>query len=273
MYKLLGLLCVWALIALAHGKVHPNVLIHRIMGGREINIEDAPHQVAIYMISENNAMFVCGGSIVSEFYILTAAHCQADPNQFPNPRYLINAGTNNMQEMGQIVNVTMVTPHPNYDKTRHILDIMVLKLDKALTFNDQVQPIQLPRSGFEVPENEDLMVSGWGKISYHAPDPSFDLLAVTVPNRNAEVCINAYRTISIELDAEVIICAGSPQGGKDACKGDSGGPLVYRDPDTAKPILAGVVSMGEECGLAEFPGVYTKVAKALEFITNITGPL
>lgn len=84
-----------------------------------------------------------------------------------------------------------------------------------------------------------------------------------VPIVNQKKCARAYQNVGTITDR--MICAGYDKGGRDACQGDSGGPLVAND------VLIGVVSWGQGCAMANFPGVYSRVATVRNWINEYTG--
>jgi len=123
-----------------------------------------------------------------------------------------------------------------------------------------VQPIAL--TSVEPPAGALAVVTGWGRLTPGGLLPS-QLQAVEVNITSREACNSAYAQyggITVNM-----ICAGVPQGGKDACQGDSGGPLVVDDE------VVGIVSWGLSCALADYPGVYSNVATLRSFVTNTTG--
>ena len=123
-----------------------------------------------------------------------------------------------------------------------------------------VQPIAL--TSVEPPAGALAVVTGWGRLTPGGLLPS-QLQAVEVNITSREACNSAYAQyggITVNM-----ICAGVPQGGKDACQGDSGGPLVVDDE------VVGIVSWGLSCALADYPGVYSNVATLKDFVTNVTG--
>ena len=112
-----------------------------------------------------------------------------------------------------------------------------------------------------------MVVTGWGSTS-SGGSTSEDLLKVTVTMQYPNSCVDS----SLYTDSEItdnMLCAGVPEGGQDACQGDSGGPLIVYDNDQA--WLAGIVSWGQGCGLADYPGVYTRVAKFDRWIRDQIG--
>jgi len=145
----------------------------------------------------------------------------------------------------------------------HIFPVEPLK---NFSFSFQVDPpftygtIPLPPA--EPPAGAPATTLGWGTTT---PGGSLSpvLLAVNVTITDRAACNDAYANyggITVNM-----ICAGVPEGGKDACQGDSGGPLVVGG------ALVGIVSWGVSCALADFPGVYSNVFTLKSFITEQTG--
>merc|ERR1712168_963649 len=124
-----------------------------------------------------------------------------------------------------------------------------------------VQPACLPQKTQQWDDDVMFLVSGWGAVREggRAPDT---LQQVMVPHFNHDKCakILAYRN----RIPDTVICAGYPEGGKDSCQGDSGGPLVTLI--DGEWTLAGVVSWGIGCARRGKPGVYTDVAKYIDWI-------
>jgi len=142
-----------------------------------------------------------------------------------------------------------------------------LKLDSPLELNDDVQPACLPSADYlSATETEArCFTSGWGTLS-SGGSATNNLQYVRVPAITNAQCNAAYGG-SI---TDTMICAGYPGvGGKDACQGDSGGPFVCNDNGNA--VIAGVVSWGNGCALADYPGVYARTTSALSWIQNSMG--
>merc|ERR1711963_1204781 len=140
--------------------------------------------------------------------------------------------------------------------------------DSPLTLNNDVQPACLPSSTsyLDVSSTEEsCFTSGWGTLS--SGGSSTDTLQyVQVPAITNDQCNNAYGG-SI---TDAMICAGYPGiGEKDACQGDSGGPFVCNE--GGKAVIAGVVSWGNGCALADYPGVYARTTYVLDWIKSQMG--
>ncbi|GAB0089514.1 hypothetical protein DMENIID0001_040680 [Sergentomyia squamirostris] len=237
----------------------------RIVGGLPEDILDFPYLVAIL---DRNGHF-CGGSLLNFNTVLTAAHCFNDILDRLLEILLMNiftvrAGSSNHDTGGYTVGVSRIIVHPKYNILNYDYDVAILKLKSFLPSDDaRIKYIRLPNEGFVIPDNETILVSGWGVLWENGPKPS-QLEAVDVDQISNDICQEKYDEINKKI-TERMMCAGDlGQGGKDACQGDSGGPAIYNF------TLVGVVSWGEGCGEADYPGVYAKVANPdiLNWIDN-----
>merc|ERR1711971_1207103 len=199
----------------------------------------------------------CGGALVSDRYVVTAAHCTN--GQSPSGLKVYVGGTS-LAAMNEstsfIINVKSIMQHPNYDSSNIANDISILELDSAVDLYSYptIKPICLPAQGATFP-NEQATVSGWGTLSSGGSSPStLHEVDVTVFADGNCGEMNQYMTPDM-------LCAGLMEGGKDACQGDSGGPLFISDPanNNAKTLI-GAVSWGFGCANPGQLGIYVEVA-------------
>jgi trypsin len=204
----------------------------------------------------------CAGTLIAADMVLTAAHCEGSP--FTN-RVLVNsltayddirAGRASMPDGAMAVQTESQTPHPDYNSNSEENDYMLVKLQAAVP-NAQVVTLNF-NAGFPLP-NQELRVIGVGTTSQGGSVADF-LREVDVDHISNSDCNSYYGQGSINDD--VMICAGVVAGGMDSCQGDSGGPLF--DEVTRKQI--GVVSWGYGCARPKFPGVYSRLSGAEEWI-------
>ena len=155
-------------------------------------------------------------------------------------------------------------------------DFVIFKLDAPLEFNDDVQPACLPTSDF-YPEYDSTVgdrcfTSGWGD-HYFGDSSFYDYLSyVRVPMVSNEQCSAMYQNLNYFAGKQMDdseLCAGYPEGGKDACQGDSGGPLVCNL--NGKAVATGVVSWGEGCAFPGYPGVYGRITQVLNWVKSNMG--
>lgn len=155
-------------------------------------------------------------------------------------------------------------PYPCFDQDTHEGDLKLLKLNKKATLNKNVAVLHLPKVGDDVKPGTVCRVAGWGK--FHNNSPRSDILRevnVTVIDR--KICNDKSHYNYTTVIGLNMICAGSPQGGKDSCNGDSGAPLI------CEGIFRGVTAFGlsEKCGDPRGPGVYILLSKKhLNWIVN-----
>nr|QEI22865.1 putative trypsin-like serine protease [Oryctes rhinoceros] len=228
----------------------------RIVGGFPIDIEEIPYQVSLQFFGSH----ICGGSIISVNYAVTAAHCTDGSTA---PQLGIRAGSSNRLSGGVVVPIATIFQHPSYDDWYIDYDISVLLLgDNGVVLGSTIQPIPLPVQSQPIPGGVDSLVSGWGTLYEGAGSLPTQLQAVVVPTVTIEECRAAY---GASLITDRMMCAGVPEGGLDACQGDSGGPLAVDGE------LIGLVSWGYGCARPNFPGVYASVPALRSFITQVTG--
>lgn len=236
----------------------------KITGGSDALISDFPWQV--YYISGNTR---CGGSIIGENWILTAAHCAtiSSGNVVPISEMSIKVGANNPYNdlEGKKYYVSEVIVHEGYNSQTLENDIALLKLTEPINFTNAM-PIKLISADDSVAGATDPGVmswlTGWGLISV---DPNIfpaKLQKVQLP------IISNTQAATVWTDIPVSdIMAGYLNGNKDACMGDSGGPLVV--PVSGEYKLAGIVSWGStKC---DTYGAYTRVSSFEKWIETNTG--
>jgi trypsin len=195
----------------------------------------------------------CGGSIVNENYIVTAAHCA----QAAASGYTIVAGEHNLSSnegSEQSRTVAQIKNHPNYNGNTLSSDIALMRVSQPFQFGQYVAAANLASS--DPSDNSNVVVAGWGALTEGGSSPTI-LMKVTVPMVSLASCRSSYGSGSILAG---MICAGT--GGKDSCQGDSGGPLMSGN------SLSGIVSWGQGCARPNYPGVYTSVAYFRSWITS-----
>jgi len=264
---LLGLAHIAAVLAVRCGQtpIRPNVNGF-IVGGVEARKHSIPWQIGLGTMIRYGSKYyqggqICGGSIVSDRLVVTAAHCISR-----GKKYYVAVGQHSKSDssdpMKKIIEVEEAITHPNWNP-RNIVkyDIAVLKLAKPISFNNGVQPICLPKAGAEYSDSAQFLVSGWGTTS-EGGRASDKLMQLVVPHIKTSTC-QRYLGGSVHKD---VICAGYLNGGKDSCQGDSGGPLATKV--GGDWTLAGVVSWGYGCARRGNPGVYTDVGSYLDFVNK-----
>ncbi|XP_055846065.1 brachyurin-like [Episyrphus balteatus] len=237
----------------------------RITNGEPAAEKQFPYQVGLMLYLDAGRAW-CGGTLISNRWILTAAHCTDGINGVDV--YLGATNRTDKTEAGQqIIHVgkKYVFVHEQWDASQLVNDISVIKLPVEIEFNEYVQPASLPKLGdSSLYTGEKTIASGWGRDSDAAKGASEILRWVEVPIMANNVC-NRYYMGSVK-DTNICI---STKGKKSTCNGDSGGPLVLND---GSNTVIGATSFGIVFGCeVEFPGVFTRVTSYLGWIKEKTG--
>ncbi|UJR14619.1 hypothetical protein I4U23_001613 [Adineta vaga] len=282
LYSTNSTVCRWSPIQCGCAFYQP-IIRARIIGG----IESIPHSwpwiVSIRLASTNSPF--CGGSLITDRYILTAAHCFYDDFKkignkmitIMKSRYVFVIGAHYSTEKNTYLNSHLrlsakaILLHPQYDTRTKINDIALVELNRPVDLADKtIGFICLPMATLRYPkifppDRADSVAIGWGRIREDSLGrASRTLLQVDLPVQSPYIqpsdCADQI------YDPEKQFCAGVPQGGKDTCQGDSGGPLMLTYNRTWQII--GITSYGEGCARAHKPGVYTRISVYRDWINE-----
>ncbi|XP_017773158.1 PREDICTED: venom protease-like [Nicrophorus vespilloides] len=248
-----------------------------IVGGTRASDKEFPHMAAIgYDNGPNERVYVCGGSLISENFVLTAAHC-LKTRDYGDPKY-VRVGDTNLKDVNdadpQELNIAQIIRHPEYRTPSQYNDIGLLRLESNVRFTAYVRPICLHFE--ESIDAKEAIATGWGSVAFLGANSDY-LLKVTLTMFGNQQCRNAFPPNERRLKNGIVentqLCAGSKTERKDTCQGDSGGPLqIYHLDEYCMYSLIGVTSFGKACGIANNPGVYTRVSHYIDWIEKIVWP-
>lgn len=235
----------------------------RIIGGENASLGDFPHFASIGYEANGKLNWLCGGSLISENFVLTAAHCLNDP-----PKAVRFGEIDSNSPNFQIFSIKKIYKHPNYRASKVYDDIGLLELASKVTFTPLIKPACLETKLEAIYPK--LVVCGFGIINEDGDSASF-LQKVTVDYFPTDECKQKYsRVLSTRFPKGILeesqICYGSRINKQDSCPGDSGGPLQKYDRNINLHKIVGIVSFGRGCGTVGTPGIYTKVSNYIDWI-------
>jgi len=236
----------------------------KIVGGQAADKGEYPWQVSMQRSSWSGSYHFCGGSIIDERTVVTAAHCIEGVSA---SSLQVVAGDHRLKSSEgteQTVSVSRIISHRSYNSNTFSNDIAILKLATPLKFDGKnVAAVCLPTAHQE--HTGYCTVTGWGALRENGGMPAI-LQEVAVPVVTDNQCRQTYGYTRI---VDSMMCAGYSHGTKDACQGDSGGPFVCEE--NGRFVLAGVVSWGNGCARPGYYGVYTQVSHFLSWIESNRG--
>ncbi|XP_011143572.2 serine protease persephone [Harpegnathos saltator] len=251
-----------------------------ITGGKKAVPKEFPHMTAIgFENGENKTLWLCGGSLISDRVVLTAAHCIY--NQDWGVAKWVRVGDLNLARMNdsanpQTIRIVERISHPDYKRPSVYHDIAIMKLETPVTYTAWARPACLPVDLPDTGTDGEAVATGWGRVDWAAEHGSDNLLKVTlslIPQQSCnESFFDADSTTNLAqgIVGEWQICAGEEE--KGTCPGDSGGPLAVFNPihDNIYNII-GITSVGRLCG-SIVPTIYTRVYHYIPWIEKVTWP-
>ncbi|XP_060657030.1 chymotrypsin-like elastase family member 2A [Drosophila nasuta] len=241
---------------------------NRIINGENAVPKQFPYQVFLEGRINCNWITNCGGVIISNRTILTAAHCISDSIDALKI-YFGAVDRTNIYETGQqrlIVKRKNIIVHPEFDLKQLINDIALIRLPVEIRFDEYIQPARLPAPD-KLYDDEIGVVSGWGifdRNSGNAPNYLQHLNVTIFPYEECKPLVHKYEGFHAKFFPASYICLKPSQG--ITCNGDSGGPLAIRNEDGTSTIV-GLTSFGLETTCKpNMPDIFTRVSSFLQWI-------
>ncbi|KAL5292445.1 CLIPD6.2 family protein [Megaselia abdita] len=244
----------------------------KVVGGVDAKLGAYPWITLLGYDVLEGSPFKCGGSLITQRHVLTAAHCIRSDLKF------VRLGEHDLGQTSETrtvdVNIVKMDRHPQYNSRNGKNDLAVLHLASPVAFTDAIHPACLPKD--EPLRSRSFVaytpfVAGWGRTEEGGKSSEI-LQELQLPVLANQVCREKYaaqrRLVTEDQFDNAVICAGFLEGGMDTCQGDSGGPLMYpyQTGSQFRFNVIGVVSYGVGCARAEIPGVYTNVANFIDWI-------
>lgn len=243
---------------------------NRIVNGHECNSSDQFPYQALLIIHKRTGQLICGGSVLSDRWVLTAAHCVANSLQT-----VIHLGaldyapsTPNHQPDRTISTASRTIIHQRYRTAPAVTnDMALLQLRDRVQFGRSIQPVRLPGVYDQFGWSQTVLASGWGVTAGHSTVIARRLRYAHMNIISNLECRKAY---NVALLSECTMCAMGKRG-ESVCSGDSGGPLVL---ESDMRTLVGVTSFGHAagCHLAK-PQGFMRVSMFVEWIRRETDNL
>jgi len=249
----------------------------KIVGGTKVEAGSFPWQVSLWNTRQNKHF--CGGSLVAERWVVTAAHCVATGISIGDIEVRLGKLYTNKRERGreQIIRPDRIKIHPQYSTVviDYDSDVALIHLSSSAVYTDYVKPICLPLRKNDADKTllrtgRIGIITGWGGKG-EGKRTLKRMHKVKVPIVDQDLCKRAHQRYVVTSN---MFCAGHHNGTLgDACQGDSGGPLTIENSltlsdDDQRWVLAGIISWGDGCGRIGKYGVYTRVSVFARWIND-----
>ncbi|XP_012685207.1 elastase 2 [Clupea harengus] len=238
-------------------------VLSRVVGGDDVRPNSWPWQVSLQYRSGSNYYHTCGGTLIADSWVLTAAHC------IGSRTYRVYLGKHNLNdnEADSIaIAPAKIIVHEQWDSYRIRNDIALIKLETPVTASHAIMPACLPEDGHILDHDSPCYVTGWGRLWTGGPiaDTLQQALLPVVSHAN---CSRPDWWGSLVTNS--MTCAGG-DGQLASCNGDSGGPLNCQAADGSWEVH-GVVSFGSSmgCNYAKKPSVFTRVSAYSAWISDV----
>ncbi|XP_046975600.1 serine protease snake-like [Vanessa cardui] len=254
-----------------HCKHNANELI---IGGVPASSDEFPHMVLLGFETPDSIAWLCGGSLLSERFILTAGHCtfSKEYRQVKYARTSVLRRTDPV-DPSRFYKIKNIFKHPEYRPPAKYNDIALLETDRDMQLDARAVPACLDTGAAN--EHARALASGWG-ATLNRGATADQLQKVILEEFSPEECAELFppeRNLRNGLNTSTQICYGDKTTSRDTCQGDSGGPLQLKHMQIhCMYTVVGVTSYGHACGLVGEPGIYTRVAAYVPWIESIVWP-
>ncbi|XP_037958777.1 serine protease 1-like [Teleopsis dalmanni] len=233
----------------------------RITNGNTASVGQFPYQVGLSLKVSAISSAWCGGSLIGNSWVLTAAHCT---DGISSVTVYLGATVRTSAEVTSTVSSSSIIIHSGWNSKTLKNDISLIKIP-SVSYSTKIQAVKLPAiaSSYSTYAGEKGIASGWGRISDSATGVTNNLQYAIVPIITNTVCAATFGSTITSTN----ICI-STTGGVSTCNGDSGGPLVLQ----SNNIQVGLTSFGAAAGCAKgYPAAFTRVTSYLDWIKSNTG--
>ncbi|KAL9970706.1 hypothetical protein ACROYT_G023118 [Oculina patagonica] len=242
----------------------------RVVGGVDAPQHSWPWQISLRMTRQGRTMHICGGSLISDRWVVTASHCVVNDRDQPNSpkKYTVVVGAH--ERLGtttvqQSLKVEKIFAHESFSMTHLRNDIALLKLRTPATVSDKVNTVCLPAHGSRIADGHKCYITGWGR-TVGGGSAANTLQQAMLPVVSHNQC-HQTNSKMLPVDESSMVCAGSGVANQaGGCQGDSGGPFVCEE--NGKWVLRGAVSWGHyKCQTDHFT-VFSRVSSFRNWIDN-----
>ncbi|GBP60551.1 Clotting factor B [Eumeta japonica] len=213
----------------------------------------------------------CGGTIISEKFVLTAAQCTIKDEVI----YVRTATVKKSDALDpkRLYKVARIVRHPDYNEVEDYNDIALLETQTEMLLDRLAMPACLPVG--DSYNDSSAVALGFGTVGFGGKF-SDSLSKVVLTKFSSEECAKHYKPASdlpYGIKGNIHLCYGDKIVSRDTCTGDAGGPLHIDNKDVHCMFrVIGIISFGIACGIIGVPGVYTRVAAYTPWIESIVWP-